>query len=107
MKQLTTRDVAAVLSTVYDPEIPVDLVSLGLIYGIDINRDNDVLVTMSLTFPGCPMAHDIEASVLDALLTLPDIGDTDIRITFEPLWEPEFITDATKAELGVFVPPHQ
>ena len=74
----------AALKTVYDPEIPVDIYELGLIYKVDVADNKDVTVDMTLTAPGCPVAGEMPGMVKDALLTVPGIGDVTVNMTFDP-----------------------
>jgi metal-sulfur cluster biosynthetic enzyme len=88
------------LHNVYDPELGVNVVDLGLIYDIDVREDGQVFITMTLTTPGCPMHESIGEGVSAALQTLPDITGGEIRIVWEPPWEPSMMTEEGKRELG-------
>jgi metal-sulfur cluster biosynthetic enzyme len=94
------EDVIEVLRQCYDPEIPVNIVDLGLIYDIGIKPDR-VDIKMTLTALGCPMAADVMADVRDHLLTLPGISDAGVDIVYEPVWTPERMTEEARWELGM------
>ena len=86
--------------TVYDPEIPVTIYELGLIYTIDINDENEVNVTMSLTAPGCPVAGEMPGWLADAIEPLPGVKQVDVQLTWEPPWGMEMMSDEARLELG-------
>ena len=86
--------------TVYDPEIPVNIFDLGLIYTIDINADNAVRVVMTLTAPGCPVAGEMPGWVADAVEPLPGVKQVDVEMTFLPQWGMEMMSDEARLELG-------
>ncbi|HCX69421.1 MAG TPA: SUF system Fe-S cluster assembly protein, partial [Rhodobiaceae bacterium] len=87
LEQLTD-DIIAAMKTVYDPEIPVDIYELGLIYKVDISDDRDVLIDMTLTAPGCPVAGTMPIMVEDAVRTVEGVGDVRVNMTFDPPWDP-------------------
>ena len=89
------------LQTVYDPEIPVSVYELGLIYKIDISDDSDVNITMTLTTPNCPEAQSIPEKVADTILLVNGVKDVKVKITWEPPWSQEKMTEAAKLELGL------
>ena len=89
-----------VLKTCHDPEIPIDLWNLGLIYDIKIDKKSNLEITMTLTTPGCTMANHIAEDAKAKLLQLKDIGNVNINITFEPPWSPEMLTEEGKVKLG-------
>ena len=93
-------DVAGAIRTVYDPEIPVNIYDLGLIYTVDINTDAEVRVTMTLTAPGCPVAGDMPGWVAEAIEPLPGIKHVDVDLTWEPPWGMEMMSDEARLELG-------
>jgi metal-sulfur cluster biosynthetic enzyme len=97
---LTETEVYESLKTCYDPEIPVNVVDLGLIYDVKI-IDDWVGVKMTLTTPGCGMSGMISRSVRDQLLTLPGIKDADVRIVWDPAWSPAMMSDEARKKLGV------
>ncbi len=86
--------------TVYDPEIPVNIYDLGLIYTIDINDENEVKVIMTLTAPGCPVAGEMPGWVADAIEPLPGVNQVDVEMTFEPQWGMDMMSDEARLELG-------
>lgn len=86
--------------SVYDPEIPVNIYDLGLIYTIDINSENEVDVIMSLTAPGCPVAGEMPGWVADAIEPLPGVKHVDVALVFEPPWGMEMMSDEARLELG-------
>ena len=88
------------LSTVYDPEVPVNIWELGLVYGIEFPKQNEVIVTMTLTAPGCPIADKIVQEVHDVVLTLDGIDEVTVNLTFEPAWTPDRMSEVAKLELG-------
>jgi len=92
----------AAMKTVYDPEIPVDIYELGLIYKVDVADNKDVTVDMTLTAPACPVAGEMPNMVRDALLTVPGIGEVTVNMTFDPPWTPERMSEEAKLELNMF-----
>ncbi|TMV08844.1 SUF system Fe-S cluster assembly protein [Ruegeria sediminis] len=86
--------------TVYDPEIPVNIYELGLIYTIDISPENDVKVIMTLTAPGCPVAGDMPGWVMSAIEPVPGVKSVDVDLTWEPPWGMEMMSDEARLELG-------
>jgi FeS assembly SUF system protein len=90
------------LKTVFDPEIPVDIYELGLIYKVDVADNKDVTVDMTLTAPGCPVAGEMPGMVKDALLTVPGIGEVTVNMTFDPPWTPDRMSEEAKLELNMF-----
>ena len=96
------NELVAALKTVYDPEIPVDIYELGLIYKVDVADNKDVTVDMTLTAPGCPVAGEMPGMVKDALLTVPGIGDVTVNMTFDPPWTPDRMSEEAKLELNMF-----
>ena len=94
------EDIIAALETVYDPEIPVSIWALGLIYDIDIDKENNVLITMTLTTPNCPEAEAIPEKIADAVSKCENVGDVKVEIVWEPSWNQEMMSEAAKLELG-------
>jgi metal-sulfur cluster biosynthetic enzyme len=94
------EDVIEVLRQCFDPEIPVNIVDLGLVYDIAIKPER-IDVKMTLTALGCPMAADVMADVKDHLLTLPGIADAGVEIVYEPVWTPERMSEEARWELGM------
>ncbi|MBI1261595.1 MAG: SUF system Fe-S cluster assembly protein [Rhizobiales bacterium] len=97
-----TDDIIGALKTVYDPEIPVDVYELGLIYRVDISDDRDVLVDMTLTAPGCPVAGTMPVMVEDAIRTVEGIGDVRVNMVFDPPWDPSRMSDEARVALNMF-----
>ena len=87
---------------VYDPEIPVNLYDLGLIYEIDVAADGSVAVQMSLTAPACPVAGEMPGMVADAVAGVADIGEVQVTLTWDPPWKPEMMSEDAKLALGMF-----
>ena len=94
------EDVIEVLREVYDPEIPVNVVDLGLVYGIDIKPER-IDVKMTLTALGCPLAGEFMTDVRDHLLTLPGMKDAGVELVYEPPWTPERMSEDARWELGM------
>ena len=94
------EQVVDALRSVFDPEIPVNIYDLGLIYTIDISPENDVNIIMSLTAPGCPVAGEMPGWVADAIEPLPGVKQVDVEMTFEPQWGMEMMSDEARLELG-------
>ena len=89
------------LGTIYDPEVPVDIVNFGLIYGLGIDDDGNVTVTMSLTSPSCPSAQAIPAEVESKAKAVEGVADVTVNIVWDPPWGPEMISPEGKAKLGM------
>ena len=94
------EDVVAACRSVFDPEIPVNIFDLGLVYTIAINDDNEVDITMTLTAPGCPVAGDMPGWLADAIEPLPGVKQVDVNLTWEPQWGMEMMSDEARLELG-------
>src|SRR4051812_45667522 len=90
------------LKTVYDPEIPVDIFELGLIYKVDVSDEKDVAVEMTLTAPGCPVAGEMPEWVHDAVMRVPRIKSCSVNLTFDPPWDPSRMSDEAKLQLNMF-----
>ena len=97
-----TDDLIGALKTVYDPEIPVDIYELGLIYKIDISDDRDVLVDMTLTAPGCPVAGEMPGWVEDAVRSVDGVGDVQVNLGFDPPWDPCRMSDEARVALNMY-----
>jgi FeS assembly SUF system protein len=91
-----------VLKSCFDPEIPVDIWELGLIYEINISDGNDVKIMMTLTSPACPVAETLPPDVEQKVRDIPDVSSAKVEITFEPPWEKEMMSDEAKLELGMW-----
>ncbi|MEJ2814658.1 MULTISPECIES: SUF system Fe-S cluster assembly protein [unclassified Caulobacter] len=90
------------LKTVFDPEIPVDIYELGLIYKVDVSDEKDVAIDMTLTAPGCPVAGEMPGWVKDAVMEIPDIKSCHVDLVFEPPWDPSRMSDEAKLQLNMF-----
>lgn len=88
------------LMTVYDPEVPVNIWELGLVYDIQFPKKNEVIITMTLTAPGCPIADQIVQEVHDVALTVDGIDEVTVNLVFEPMWTPDRMSEVAKLELG-------
>jgi len=88
---------------IYDPEIPVNIVEMGLIYNLEIDDDDrSAKVTMTLTAPGCPVAEEMPIWVQNAVTSVDGIDRAEVEITWEPFWRPDFMTEAARLETGFF-----
>ena len=96
-----TDDIIAALKTVYDPEIPVDIYELGLIYNVDISEDGDAAITMTLTTPHCPVAESMPGEVEMRVLSVPGIRDAEVKLVWDPPWDPSKMSDEARLELGM------
>jgi FeS assembly SUF system protein len=92
----------AAISTVYDPEIPVDIYQLGLVYTIDIHDDGAVKVEMTLTAPGCPSAQELPVMVRDAVLAVPGVTACEVETVWDPPWDPSRMSDDARLALNMF-----
>ena len=86
--------------TVFDPEIPVNIYDLGLVYTIEIGQENAVEITMTLTAPGCPVAGEMPGWVANAVEPLPGVKQVDVQMTFDPPWGMDMMSDEARLELG-------
>ena len=90
-----------VLKTIYDPEIPVDIYELGLIYDVFVNEDMEVKILMTLTTPNCPVAESLPMEVEEKVKSIDQVKDAEVEITFDPPWSKELISEEAKLELGI------
>jgi len=97
-----TSKLVTALKTVFDPEIPVDIYELGLIYKVDVADNKDVAVDMTLTAPNCPVAGEMPENVKAALQLVDGIGEVTVNMTFDPPWTPERMSEEAKLELNMF-----
>lgn len=95
-----TADVIRALKTVYDPEIPVDIYELGLIYKVDLSDERLLTIDMTLTAPGCPVAGEMPGWVEGAVRGIEGVEDVKVTMTFDPPWTPEKMSEEAKLELG-------
>jgi FeS assembly SUF system protein len=101
LEQLTA-DIVAALKTVYDPEIPADVYELGLIYKIDVDDARNVAVEMTLTSPGCPVAGEMPTWVENAVASVAGVGVVTVKLTFDPPWDKDRMSDEAKLLLGMY-----
>jgi FeS assembly SUF system protein len=94
-----TADIVAAMKTVYDPEIPADIYELGLIYRVDIDDDRNVVVDMTLTAPGCPVAGEMPGWVENAVSLVPGVGNVTVNMVFDPPWTPDRMSDLARVQL--------
>ena len=90
------------LKTVFDPEIPVDIYELGLIYKVDLAEDKSVVIDMTLTAPGCPVAGEMPGWVEEAIMKLPELKSCKVNLVFDPPWDPSRMSDEAKLSLNMF-----
>lgn len=94
------EDIVKMIKTVYDPEIPIDVYNLGLIYDVDIDESNNVAITMTLTAPNCPAADFIMEDVRFKVQSVKEVNNVIINLTFEPEWNRDMLSEEAKLELG-------
>ncbi len=90
-----------VLKTIYDPEIPVDIYELGLIYDVFVNEADEVKILMTLTTPNCPVAETLPVEVEEKVKSLDEVQDAEVEITFDPPWSQDLMSEEAKLELGM------
>ena len=95
------EDIVKVIKTIFDPEIPVDIYELGLIYDVMINEDRDVKIIMTLTTPNCPVAESLPADVKDKVKSMKEVNDVELELTFDPPWSQDLMSDEAKLEIGI------
>jgi FeS assembly SUF system protein len=93
--------IVGVLKTIYDPEIPVDIYELGLIYDVFVSEDNNAKILMTLTSPNCPVAESLPLDVEEKVKSLKEVHSCEVEITFEPAWTSEMMSEEAKLELGM------
>ena len=93
--------IVRVLKTIYDPEIPVDIYELGLIYDVFVNEDSDVKILMTLTSPNCPVAESLPMEVEEKVRSLDEVKSAEVEMTFDPPWSQELMSEEAKLELGM------
>lgn len=106
MENITIQDIEQkvinVLKSVYDPEIPVNIYDLGLIYDIQVTEEDEVVVLMTLTAPTCPIAGNLPLEVEDVIRTIPEVKKAKVLLTFDPPWNPGMLSEEARLELGMF-----
>ncbi|WP_372474918.1 SUF system Fe-S cluster assembly protein [Capnocytophaga sp. ARDL2] len=95
------ENIVRVLKTIFDPEIPVDIYELGLIYDVFVNEDRDVKILMTLTSPNCPVAETLPMEVKEKVSSIDFVNDVEIELTFDPPWDKEMMSEEAKLELGM------
>jgi FeS assembly SUF system protein len=95
-------DLVAAIKTVFDPEIPVDIYELGLIYRLDVDAARNIEVDMTLTAPGCPVAGDMPGWVQNAIASVPGVGGVKVNLVFDPPWDPSRMSDEARLALNMF-----
>jgi FeS assembly SUF system protein len=95
------EEIVKVICTIYDPEIPVNIYELGLIYDVEVSDIGDVRIEMTLTSPNCPVAESLPAEVEEKVKAINKINDAKVNIVFEPPWTKEMMSDEAKLELGM------
>ncbi|APY08341.1 FeS assembly SUF system protein [Winogradskyella sp. J14-2] len=93
--------IVRVLKTIYDPEIPVDIYELGLIYDVFVNEDYEVKILMTLTTPNCPVAETLPLEVEEKVKSINEVKDAEVEITFDPPWSQDLMSEEAKLELGM------
>ena len=93
--------IVGVLKTIFDPEIPVDIYELGLIYDVFVNEDYEVKILMTLTTPNCPVAETLPLEVEEKVKSLDEVKNAEVEITFDPPWTQDLMSDEAKLELGM------
>lgn len=97
---LLEYEIVKALKEIFDPEIPVNIYELGLIYEIDVNENNEAEILMTLTSPNCPVAESLPIEVKEKVEAISGIKKVTIKLTFEPTWDKDMMTEAAKLELG-------
>ncbi|MFK5958300.1 MAG: iron-sulfur cluster assembly protein [Lutibacter sp.] len=92
--------IVEVLKSIYDPEIPVDIYELGLIYDVMVSENNDVKILMTLTSPNCPVAETLPVEIEEKVKTLEEVKTAEVEITFDPIWTQDMMSEEAKLELG-------
>ena len=93
--------VISVLKKIYDPEIPIDIWTLHLIYGVDVDEDGNVKIVMTVTAPNCPVAETLPAEVKSRVQAIMGVKNVNVELTFDPVWSIDMLSDETKTDLGL------
>lgn len=99
--EILGEKIVRVLKTIYDPEIPVDIYELGLIYDVMVNAEDEVKILMTLTTPNCPVAESLPQEVEEKVRSMDEVSDCEVEITFDPPWTQELMSEEAKLELGM------
>ena len=94
------NNIVSMLKTIYDPEIPVDIYELGLIYEVNISKENDVVIDMTLTSPNCPVAETLPRDVEEKVKSVEGVNSCIVNIVFDPSWDKDMMSEEAKLELG-------
>lgn len=100
VKEDLGEKIVAMIKTIFDPEIPVDIYELGLIYDVFVNEDTDVKVLMTLTSPNCPVAETLPMEVEEKIRSIEEVRNAEVEITFDPTWTQDMMSEEAKLELG-------
>jgi FeS assembly SUF system protein len=100
VKEDLGEKIVAMIKTIFDPEIPVDIYELGLIYDVFVNQDTDVKVLMTLTSPNCPVAETLPMEVEEKIRSIEEVRNAEVEITFDPTWTQDMMSEEAKLELG-------
>ena len=95
------EEIVKVLKTIFDPEIPVDIYELGLIYDVFVNEDNDVKILMTLTTPNCPVAESLPKEVKDSIKEIKEVNDVSLDLVWDPPWDKSMMSESAKLELNL------
>ncbi|WP_413511022.1 iron-sulfur cluster assembly protein [Myroides odoratus] len=95
------ENIVKILKTIYDPEIPVDIYELGLIYDVFVNETNDVKILMTLTSPNCPVAETLPMEVEEKVKSIDQVNNVEIELTFDPAWSKDLMSEEAQLELGL------
>ncbi|MGG5577597.1 iron-sulfur cluster assembly protein [Myroides sp. C15-4] len=95
------ENIVKILKTIYDPEIPVDIYELGLIYDVFVNETNDVKILMTLTSPNCPVAETLPMEVEEKVKSIDQVNNVEVELTFEPAWSKDLMSEEAQLELGL------
>ncbi len=98
--QALGEKVVEMLCSIYDPEIPVDIYQLGLIYDVQVSEDCDVKILMTLTTPNCPVAESLPQEIEEKVRSIDEVNEVEVEITFDPAWDKEMMSEEAKLELG-------
>ena len=101
-RKIEISDVIKFIETIYDPEIPVNIYDLGLIYDINISGNNDIKIKMSLTAPGCPVAGEMPGQVADTIAKIDDVGLIEVELVWEPPWTKDRMSEDAKMALDIY-----